>query len=649
MTGLLELPGELFITVAAFLGERDLLQLILSCPQAYSFLISTLYQDASLPLLWAAERGNERTIKNVFDYTSPPPLLLFYALTEACKYGHVNVVRRLLDSGAPVDRPDANSPEERDGGRKKTKPNMNGHQHGTFTPLWQATKHEHLQITEMLLEAGADPNRYTIVNCCRMFVQGCSTTDDLRIAKALLAHGFDITREQFLPNIIHENGGYELISLLLDHGADVSATDNCQATSLAIAVTASNVRRWQIVPLLLAHGAKTDIPDRWGTYPIHLAARHYNCSLLKKLLQAGASVDARNGSNMTALHIASNETLLSHRVLELLLDSGADLCASIGPGQSSILRTITSSGDPQIIRLFLDAAISRFPNVPSSDLMLAATVLADETTVTQLLKSHPSMDLLHETNNHGNNALMLAAGHGHDTIVRLLLPETPRIDIPRNSCRYSALQLAIWSRNLACVRPLLDRSPTTNRRDREGRTPLMLAVCENRRMDGFPNNPIVPSVEIAQELLVRCDNNKARDYDMWTPLHYAVEGGDIACVRLLLEVKGWRGSVNRNNCTPFMLAVMAEREDMVELFLEGRSGETADLAVRDEDGKTAVLQAVSKGNLSLVKRLVAHGFDLDAKGGFEWEDLTRVGSPLEVATMYGFDDIVEFLRESGAC
>lgn len=77
--------------------------------------------------------------------------------------------------------------------------------------------------------------------------------------------------------------------------------------------------------------ADPDIPaninpmQRYGWTPLHWAARHGQTSVVQRLLNEGAEIDAREHMGRTALHVA---TMGNHRdTAELLIARGADVNA----------------------------------------------------------------------------------------------------------------------------------------------------------------------------------------------------------------------------------------------------------------------------------------------------------------------------------
>jgi len=118
-------------------------------------------------------------------------------------------------------------------------------------------------------------------------------------------------------------GDYDIACMLVDAGADIEATNNRGQTPLHVA---SLWGQKYIVLFLLALNANIEAKDRfWGHRPLHLAVyikTPSNLQCVKKLLEAGAKIMARNRSGETPLHIACTKGFGG--AIAELLKAGAD-------------------------------------------------------------------------------------------------------------------------------------------------------------------------------------------------------------------------------------------------------------------------------------------------------------------------------------
>lgn len=140
---------------------------------------------------------------------------------------------------------------------------------------------------------------------------------------------------QGLTSLHHacEAGAQEKVALLIQHKADVDATNDTKIRALHRASTAGHV---DIVIMLLDHGANINKSNSGGLTPLHCAAQNGHALVVQALLSFGsvkiAKVDHMH--HRSALHLAANE---GHtRVVEFLLADGADINATDKEGMTPL-------------------------------------------------------------------------------------------------------------------------------------------------------------------------------------------------------------------------------------------------------------------------------------------------------------------------
>ena len=117
-----------------------------------------------------------------------------------------------------------------------------------------------------------------------------------------------------------EEGHTDILSLLIDHGADLKAQEASGDTPLH---RASWKARLETGHRLLDRGADIDARNRYNNNSLIYATMWGHVEFARMLLERGAVVDARCQHDMTALHWAASRG--KTQVARLLLEHGADV------------------------------------------------------------------------------------------------------------------------------------------------------------------------------------------------------------------------------------------------------------------------------------------------------------------------------------
>ncbi|KAL3486674.1 ankyrin repeat-containing domain protein [Aspergillus germanicus] len=346
-----------------------------------------------------------------------------------------------------------------------------------------------------------------------------------------------------------QHGHVEIAELLLDHGAptDLQPGDRQQparfdtfagkVTNQSPLLGATVGGYPSVISLLLARGARVDVADRHGYYPLHYACEQHEApDCVSVLLAAGADVHACNKSGLTAVDLASGDGLYRRTpcnaiLREVLLATRGSVLAFPSSGNGvSVARKLISNGDEDCKRMVLEFGMPLVPAISPSEILLAAAAIGDVPTVKQLLQVDDNdLDAEGTTDLAGNNALMLAAKHGHSAVFQIILQHIGNeVLSERNEDGQTVLHLAISSEKLDTVRTVADSLTGTprvfNLRDRNGRTPLLHATeCKTE------------SLGVIRLLISNGININVIDISGSSPLHKAARHGHTETVRLFLD------------------------------------------------------------------------------------------------------------------
>lgn len=234
-------------------------------------------------------------------------------LIRAAANGHRGVVELLVGAGADVETQ-----------------NMQGQ-----TALMYASQNGHREVVEYLLDAGADPAIRAADGATALFFAAAFGRPE--IAALLLQRGSD-------PGIrtIHEQtplmaaafvGDSGSTLLLLDAGGDPGATDEDGRSAFSYAIMRG---QFSVARMLVEAGADPDLIDVSGFTLLMSAVANDSADAVAFLLdQAGADVDGRHESGVTALHFAA---VLGHlEMIDTLLAHGANPNAATVDGQTPLM------------------------------------------------------------------------------------------------------------------------------------------------------------------------------------------------------------------------------------------------------------------------------------------------------------------------
>ncbi|KAK6596135.1 ankyrin repeat-containing protein [Botrytis cinerea] len=260
--------------------------------------------------------------------------------------------------------------------------------------------------------------------------------------------------------------------------------------------------------------------------------------------------------------------------------------------------------------------LAAFGKIPTS-YELRANVLLLETI-------HPDINDWQD----GRTPLSLAAEHGHEAIVKILLNTGQvKVDI-RDHFNKSPLHWAAKHGHEAIVKILLNTGQVkVDIRDHFNKSPLHWAA-EN----GY---------QAVVKLLLETDQIEvdSKGYHHYAPLFLAAKNGHAAVVKLLLESEQFEiNSKGEEGKTPLAIAVENRHITIMDLVIATAQ---AEINLKDDFGQTSLSRAARNGYEIIVKLLLATGqVEVDLM-----DDFGR--TPLSWAAGNGYEIIVKLLLATG--
>ena len=103
----------------------------------------------------------------------------------------------------------------------------------------------------------------------------------------------------------------DVVQVLIEHGADVTAQDNNLSTPLHLASSEGNA---EIARVLIENGADINARDGSHKTPLHLASFSGSVETVRHSLKHRVNVKAQDESHKTPLHLASSLVSAGNRV-----------------------------------------------------------------------------------------------------------------------------------------------------------------------------------------------------------------------------------------------------------------------------------------------------------------------------------------------
>ena len=431
-------------------------------------------------------------------------------------------------------------------------------------------------LDRLVAEDGELLNALSQVELCTPLMLAACRGQDAVVAR-LLALGADVglqsARGSFATHWACCGNRRSSLALLLDAGASMTVYNDHEQTPLMVA---AGTGATDCVTLLLARlgdgaGEELGTVDNDGDSAAHIACYFNHSWTLALLLDAGASMDARNNHGRTPLMVAAANGATDCVTL-LLARSGDDVGEQLG--------MVDNEGDSA-------AHLACIFKQPSS--------------LALLLDAGASMDA---RKTRGHTPLMVAAAQGANACVTLLLgrcgngvgQQLRMVDEDGNS----AAHLASRFKHASMLALLLDAGAPMDARGYHNHTPIMAAavegatVCVTLLLARFGD-------EAGQQLgMVDDDGNSAA--------HYACYFNQPSTLALLLDAGASMTARGNHGRTPLMAAAVHGATDSMTLLLD-KGVHGLGLDAKQDGDRTALHLATYHGYHQVVSLLLHAGAD----------------------------------------
>ena len=193
-----------------------------------------------------------------------------------------------------------------------------------YSLLENAVKAELINVVKLLLKHARSFN--ISARASDLFFFACRQ-GHLEIAEVLLEHGADVNKwtedggNVSCLSFACREGNLDVAQFLLSYGADPNYTCPDGFPSLVRASAYGNI---DIVKLLLDNGADPNLHNSYNDAPLACACSDGYADIAKVLLDYGADINAHNSDGDTPLIAAFDQSRPDKALIQLLLEWGAD-------------------------------------------------------------------------------------------------------------------------------------------------------------------------------------------------------------------------------------------------------------------------------------------------------------------------------------
>ena len=405
-----------------------------------------------------------------------------------------------------------------------------------------------------------------------------------------------------------------------------------------------------ITEYLLQNSADTKVQDSSGATPLHEAVRYGNLEIAKLLLNSGANINARDNIGKTPVMLIFPQDKMLE-IYSLLVSYKADLLQKDMYGDTVLHTAAMLSVPGETLSLLVRNCADVNARNKEGVTPLEISIKKNDVLNAKFFTSNGAN--IHTQDTYGDSPLTLAL-NGSTEILEAVVNSSNALS--QDSEGNTPLHIALLNdATLAKVQYIISLTSDVDIRNRDGNSPLFIAVLKNRQKVGEillakgadifatnknNNSPLRLALRYGgsvQDWLITSKTITEKDGSGNSVLHYAAEWEYDNAVTFLLS-KGADVSVrNANGETPLFSAAKTNNPQIIQLLIDGG----ADVHARDNLGSTPMHVAVRWEAPLSVEALIKNGGNVNVQN-------SAGKSPLAETVVASKYDLAKELLKLGA-
>ncbi|MBQ9445921.1 MAG: ankyrin repeat domain-containing protein [Victivallales bacterium] len=531
----------------------------------------------------------------------------------------------------------------------------------SWPPIYRAIEYGHPDLAKWLVENGADVNIQ--IGDRETPLMWAIKRDFRELAEYLLEHGADVHAKDlelsFTPmHYAAKTGNVAILKRLLAAGADKNAVDRIKQTPIDVAASEGNPPAFR---LLLAQYGKDERKALLDKALLN-AFRHSKRNMVMTVLEyEEPKEDVATIVNDDALRQAVLTS--DNKKVKELVEKGADINVVDGEGNTLLdlafnLRIGSGTQKQEIVNCLIDHNAKLGKTKPTLFVEERYWITFDEKMMNYMLKNGADVNELYQPNVRRTKVTFLAMNSNIPLLTRLLEAGAD-VNFREKDSDFTSLEDVIqwrwerynWDTWIESVKCLLEHGADVNigkpivyaiGQKKYDAALLMLEHCKELTNKKDHEEAMFKAVadgrqDVVQKLakfLPKSDKTTANAEAFLRRL--ALEGNVVGMQRLIEATGVDINCKDQNNDTPLFHAMQDGKLDAA-MFLINHGADIKAVG----SGEETMLYCAAAWDLGLVKYLVEHGLDVNAK--------SNLGvTPLHHAVCHKGLDIVAYLLEHGA-